>query len=71
MAINAVDVLKKVKKVGTVTAAQVGATRAQLSSLVDEGLLVEAGVHKTGKRGRPSAQFKLSKKGSDKVRRAK
>lgn len=69
--VSTVDVLKKLKDLGEATAKQLGVPRAYINGLAAEGLVVEAGVHLTGQRGRPAVTFKLSKKGSDKVRRAK
>lgn len=68
--LDPIGVLKSLKDAGSATATQIGTSHAYLNELAEAGLVLEAGVHKTGRRGRPAVQFKLSKKGSDKVRRA-
>lgn len=68
--LDPIPVLKALKAAGSATAAQVGTTRAFLRELDKDGLVVEVGFHKTGKRGRPAVTYKVTKKGSDKIRRA-
>lgn len=64
-----IDVLRKFKQIGEATAAEVGTTRVGLVDLEEDGLITKVGVRKTGKRGRPAVEYKLTTKGSDKLRR--
>jgi predicted ArsR family transcriptional regulator len=63
-------ILRAIYEAGVATAEAVGTSRAHLNELAAHGLIVEAGPLRTGKRGRPAATFRVTKKGADAVRRA-
>lgn len=71
VATDPVSVLKALKAAGEASAKDIGTSAAYLKELASEGFVIEVGVLKTGKRGRPAATFKITKRGSDRVRRTK
>lgn len=71
-----IDLLTKIADAGEpVSAKDVGTTAARLRELESEGLVQRpkrgSTVRKTGGKGRPSHLYVLTRKGSDRVRRAR
>lgn len=62
--------LVKLSKRGEATAKQIGSSPVEIARIRDEGLVKPVNQVSTGKRGRPALVYKLTDKGSKRVKRA-